>query len=127
MTDHLLNNVEEQKETFLDIVNDLFKRSTFGIKSDLRIPRDYNKAREICTKGKFSMYDNLPHRETHLVDGHVCVRIKDILKQTLALGVDIALTYYPDSKTSSEYKRRTEKIHGCKAMTNLLKKNRCVE
>ena len=90
MRDHLLNNVEEQKHIFLDIVNDLVDRSTTDIESYLLIPRVYNKARESCTDGKFSIYDNIPHPETHLVDGHVCVCIKDILKQTMALGVDIA-------------------------------------
>jgi hypothetical protein len=60
--------------------------------------------------------------ETHLVDGHVCVQIKDILKQTLALGAEIAWTYHPDDSNSNKYQRKTEKIQGCKAMTRLLKK-----
>ena len=110
MTDHLLNNVEEQKQTFLVIVKNLVERSKSNIKSELSIPRDYNKARECFTEEKISTYDNVLHPEAHPVDGHVCVLIKEILKQTLALGVDIAWTYYPKTKTRMNIKEEQRRF-----------------
>ena len=48
--------------------------------------------------------------------------MKDILTQTLALGVKIARMYQPDESSWNRYCRETTKIHGCNAMTHLLKK-----
>ena len=71
---------------------------------------------------KNSIYENIPHPTSHIVDGHICVRIKDILNQSLALGVEISWTYQPDDSSANGYRREIEKIHGCLAMTRLLEK-----
>ena len=73
-------------------------------------------------KVKTSIYENIPHPTSHIVYGNICVRTKDILKQSLALGVEIAWTYQPDNSSANEYCRETEKIHGCLSMTKLLEK-----
>ena len=121
ITDLLSNIAGEQKDTFYDIVGDLTDKGA-GNDNDLRIPNDAKTARQICTQGKYSIYENIPHPTSHIVDGHICVRIKDILKQSLALGVEIAWTYQPDDSSANGYRRETVKIHGCLAMTRLLEK-----
>ena len=80
-----------------------------GIESDLRIPIDAKEAKKICTRGKNSIIESIPHPKAHIVDGRVCVRIRNILKQTLALGVKIVWVYQPGDSSSNSYHRETQK------------------
>ena len=59
-----------------------------GTDCDLRILKDVKAAKETCTQGNTSIYENIPHPKSYIIDGHICVRLKDILKQSLALGVE---------------------------------------
>ena len=67
------------------------------------------RPKRFVPKTRKSIIKHIPHLKSHIVDGRVCVRIRNILKQTLALGVKIVWVYQPGDSSSNSYHRETQK------------------
>ena len=99
-------------------MNDLVNRSS-GFDSDVTVPRNRKQAQAICLDGKYALFRNIPHPHLYVVSGHVCHTIKDTLKHTIAHGMGVDWTQYPDAREQTGYRRKWTDIHGCEAMTKL--------
>jgi hypothetical protein len=64
-----------------------------------KLQKHTKTAKEIYRQGRNSVFENIPHPTSRIVDGHDYVRIKDILKQSLDLDVEILWTYLPDDSS----------------------------
>ena len=81
---------------------------------EVDIPTDMQQARAILLEGSHGMFKNLPQPSVKANGGHACFSLKELLKQICANKVPIEFTEGPDIN------RKTNHIHGSKAMTELL-------
>ena len=125
MTDHMLKSTEEQKRTFFGLLDNALNRAE-RLNSNIEIPRDRKSGNQILLEGSSSVMGNIPCPSTEIVDGHVCIRIKDVLAHHLAHARGIDWTSFPDKATGDRIERE-HGIHGSPAMKELLKTLRLVD
>ena len=118
ITSLLMQNTESSNETLYNVLSDITSRmeGDFDSKNEhIRIPRNRKDARSICHDGKFGIFNNLPCPTIHDVGGHACMRMQEVLAQHLAQGRGIDFTKTPTTQ------RKVTGIHGCQAMSDLLR------
>ena len=114
MTQHTMNNTEEQNEIFLEIMQDL-QDSNPNI--DESIPTDQQSAREILMEGKYGIFGNLPHEDVFELEGHACVSLVGLLKHLIAHKIPIGFKEQTDIEGDT---RDMNNTNGCPAMEELL-------
>ena len=82
MTDHYASCGAEQKDVFLDIVEDLLNHSTKFQR--IIVPDIHHSPNHILMNMRFGIRRNLLHDQVTAVAGHACVSLIDILRHTFA-------------------------------------------
>ena len=114
MTQHTMNNTEEQNEIFLEIMQDL-QDSNPNI--DESIPTDQQSAREILMEGKYGIFGNLPHEDVFELEGHACVSLVGLLKHLIAHKIPIGFKEQTDIEGDT---RDMNNTNGCSTIEELL-------
>lgn len=116
MADHYSSCGAEQKEVFLDIVEDLLDRSTKF--QGIQIPDDHKSSNHILMDRTFGIRRNLPHEEVAVIAGHAYVSLIGVLQHLFAHKIPIGFAEETDTE---EYRRDRTQTNGCPAMDALLK------
>ena len=116
MADHYSSCGAEQKEVFLDIVEDLLDRSTSF--QGIQIPDNHKSADHILMDRTFGIRRNLPHEEVAVIADHACVSLIGVLQHMFAHEIPIGFAEETDTE---EYRRDRTRTNGCPAMDALLK------
>jgi hypothetical protein len=88
MTQHTMNNTQEQNDIFLDMMDDIHNH-TSGKDFSGFIPTDHQSMKDILLESKFGIFGNLPHKEVFGLAGHACVSLIGLLKHTMAHKIPI--------------------------------------
>ncbi len=118
ITSLLIQNTEYSNELLYKVLKDITNRLDGDFDSanpHIRIPRNRTEARKTCLEGKFGIFNNLPCPNDHDVEGPTCMKISDVVAHHLAQGRGTKFTKTPTTD------RLQTGIHGCQAMTELLK------
>ena len=115
MADHYSSCGAEQKEVFLDIVEDLLDRSTSF--QGIQIPDNHKSADHILMDRTFGIRRNLPHEEVAVIADHACVSLIGVLQHMFAHKIPIGFAEETDTE---EYRRDRTRTNGCPAMDALL-------
>ena len=116
-------NTETVNELQYKVMNGIADRSPGEFDSanpHVRIPKTKAEADRSCLTGQFGIFNNLPCPTVHTVDGHACMKLKDIIAHHLSLGRRIEFTDSPSSIPSAARYRQKKGIHGCQSMDDLL-------
>ena len=111
MADYYSSCGAEQKEVFLDIVEDLLDRSTSF--QGIQIPDNHKSADHILMDRTFGIRRNLPHEEVAVIADHACVSLIGVLQHMFAHEIPIGFAEETDTE---EYRRDRTRTNGCPAM-----------
>ena len=116
ITNHLVSNTANQKEEFLEILEDILERYSSGLEgAEITLPVDMKSANAICLDGKFGIFNNLPCEEIFNIGGHACISLNEKLSHILGHGV-------PIEYGSKFGKLNLDGINGTEAFKDLLEK-----
>ena len=118
MTQHTMNNTQEQNDIFLDIMDDIHNRSSSKVFSGGFVPTDHQSMKSTLLEGKFGIFGNLPHKEVFDLAGHACVSLIGLLKHIMAHKIPIGFAEETDKEGDTRDRSNT---NGCPAMDDLLK------
>ena len=91
MSQHVMTDIFEQNESFLNILQDVQDRAT-GFKTEISIPFDNHSADEILKEKEYGIFGNFPYEEVRVINRHVCVSIIGIIYHMFAHQIPIGFT-----------------------------------
>ena len=91
ITNHMLSCSESQQENFVEIIDDCLSRFSHGGSDDacIKFPRKIADVNALCLKGKYGLFNNLPHEEVFEIAGHACISLNEKLSHLLGHGIPI--------------------------------------
>lgn len=89
IVDHLLSCSDNQKETFLDIMDELMAKTTFVEDPTISIPRSMDDAKATCLEGTHAIFANFPIAKVRVIDNHAVVSLDEVIDHMMAHGIPI--------------------------------------
>ena len=123
VTSLVRGNTSKQNNLMYRMLKEIERRHGIDyVQENITIPKSGKEADRHCLKGKYAIVDLMPRPKLHVIAGHPCYRIADVISMHMALQRSIEFTEipFPEPELGRSETVIEDEIHGCLAMKELL-------